>query len=626
MLAKIRKNINALPRVWKRIILVCFDFAALLAVLWVAYSLRLSTRFLPTTTQLMLMLLAPMIAIPIFIRMGLYRAVIRYLPERAVWTILQAMTLATLLWVALVYLTQLSGIVGVPRSIPVLYWAIGVVVVAGSRFAAKRFLVDPNATGPLKTKVLVYGAGDAGVQLANALQAHGGRRVSGFIDDNPTIQGHDVAGITVHPPEQIGRLIANQGIKEVILSLPSIAPVRRQAIYTELSAFDVIIRALPSITDLATGRYLINQVREIDIDDLLGRSSVPPSPELIGSMIKDQTILVSGAGGSIGSELARLIAHSQPQKLILFEANEHALYQIDRELRKAGAFEQVPVLGSVCNRQLLDSVLNMHGVDTIFHAAAHKHVPLVEANVAEGVRNNVLGTKSIANAAYKFGVKNFVLISTDKAVHPTSVMGATKRWAEYIVRHYGLLAAENETGQRFSAVRFGNVLGSNGSVVPLFKEQIDKGGPITLTDEAMTRYFMSIHEAAELIIQAGALSKGDDIFLLEMGLPVRIRDLAENMVRLAGLTLRTPENPTGDIAITITGKRPGEKLTEELLYEPDLATPTRQPKILRAKRTGQNTDPRSVEAELIKLSAALDHGDADEIRQNLFAFVSDAKQ
>lgn len=616
MLARIRSEISALPRVWKRIILVCFDFAALLGVLWVAYSLRLSTRFVPSDIQLILMLLAPMIAIPIFIRMGLYRAVIRYLPERAVWTIFQAMTLSTLLWVALVYLSQLSGNIGVPRSIPVIYWAMGVVVVAGSRFAAKRFLVDPQTTGPTKARVLVYGADAAGLQLANALQAHGGRRVVGLIDEDKALLGHDVSGMRVYAPQQVGSLLSNMGVKEVILSLPSIAPARRQAIYAELSGLDVIIRALPSIADLASGRYLINQVREIDIDDLLGRSSVPANPELISGFVQDKTILVSGAGGSIGSELAELIARSQPKRLILLEANEHALYQIDRALRRVGEFDLVPVLGSVCNSQVLEAVFGAHDVDIVFHAAAHKHVPLVEANVIEGVRNNVFGTEAIVSASYRHNVRNFVLISTDKAVRPTSAMGATKRWAELIIMHFANQAAKAGTGQCFSAVRFGNVLGSNGSVVPLFKEQIDSGGPITLTDEKMTRYFMSIHEAAELIVQAGAMSTGGDLFLLDMGEPVRIRDLAANMVRLAGLSLRTPDNPRGDIAISITGKRPGEKLTEELLYEPDLATPTRQPKILRAKQrvAGKHHMPD----ELKRLSGLVDKADAVQLREALF--------
>ena len=590
MLEKFRSNLSGLPRSWKRAVLVIFDFFALLTVLWLAYSLRLNTRFVPSSTQLGLMLIAPVIAIPVFMRFGLYRAVIRYLPERAVWNIFQAMTLATLLWVALVFLTELSGRAGAPRSIPVLYWAMGLVVISGSRFAAKRFLASPEPKGQKRPRVLIFGAGAAGVQLASAMLVHGGRVIVGFIDDDPNLQGHDVSGIRVYSRDQIAGLIKNRGVKEIILSMPSISPARRQAIYPQLAKHDVTIRTLPSITDLAAGKYIINQIREIDIDDLLGRSSVPADPGLISKIIDARVVMVTGAGGSIGSELTRLIARAKPEKLILLEANEHALYQIDRQLGADSNLELVPVLGSVCNGALVAQAIKEHGVDVLFHAAAHKHVPLVESNVIEAANNNVFGTRTIAKAAFENGVKHFVLISTDKAVRPTSAMGATKRWAEMIVRDFGLRAEKEQTGQRFCAVRFGNVLGSNGSVVPLFREQIAKGGPITVTDKKMTRYFMSIHEAAELIVQAGALSKGGDIFLLEMGAPVSILELAKNMIRLAGMELKSEKNPDGDIEIKIVGKRKGEKIHEELFYEPGLATKTRQPKILRARRGKLESD------------------------------------
>jgi len=337
-------------------------------------------------------------------------------------------------------------------------------------------------------------------------------------------------------------------------------------------------------------------------------------------MIKDRVVMVSGAGGSIGSELAKLIARTGPKKLILFEANEHALYQIDRALKDIENLLFVPVLGSVCNRELINQVISSHKVDAVFHAAAHKHVTLVETNVIEGINNNVFGTREIAEAAFRHDVSNFVLISTDKAVRPTSVMGATKRWAELIVRDLGRRAERKNTEHLFCAVRFGNVLGSNGSVVPLFRDQIAKGGPITLTGENMTRYFMSVHEAAELIVQAGALSKEGDIFLLEMGEPVRIRDLAENMVRLAGLELRTQQNPGGDIEIAIIGARKGEKVNEELFYEPGQASKTRQPKILRAKRG--ELSKRDINKGLARLEKLVATGDEEQIRAFLFEFVT----
>ena len=620
MLEYIRRRLNQLPRATKRAVLVIFDFVALTFCVWLAYSLRLNTRFIPNDGQLVVMLLAPMTALPVFIRMGLYRAVIRYLPERAVWTIVKGTFLATVIWMAIVYLTAMTGIVGAPRSVPVLYWLLSMVVVAGSRFAAKRFLIDPEMSEPQRIRALVYGAGEAGVQLAAALKSHGGRHVVGFIDDDPGLHGHDVSGIRVFAPGRVADLVRSREVREVILSLPSIAPERRQSIYTELAGLGVSVRALPSITDLASGKYLINQVREIDIDDLLGRSAVAPDEDLIRQMIRDRAILVSGAGGSIGSELIRLIARHNPKRLVLLEANEHALYQIDRELRRTGKAVLVPVLGSVEDDRLMRDVLKSNEIEVVFHAAAHKHVPLLESNVAEGVTNNVFGTRTLAQAAYDLGVKNFVLISSDKAVRPSSVMGATKRWAELIVRDLGARAEAKGTGQIFCSVRFGNVLGSNGSVVPLFREQISHGGPITLTDERMTRYFMSIHEAAELIVQAGALSQGGDLFMLEMGNPVRIRDLAENMIHLAGLTVRSPENPNGDIEITISGMRRGEKLKEELFYDPKRVQPTRHPKILGIRTvTATHTD---LENGLKQLRAALGAGDPDGVREVLFGLLS----
>jgi FlaA1/EpsC-like NDP-sugar epimerase len=338
-------------------------------------------------------------------------------------------------------------------------------------------------------------------------------------------------------------------------------------------------------------------------------------------MIEGRTIMVTGAGGSIGSELCRIVAGWRPKKLVLFEANEFALYQIERQLGRDATFALVPVLGSVTDEALVKRTIAEHQVEAIFHAAAHKHVPLVEANVLEGVRNNVFGTRTIAEAALSGGVKDFVLISTDKAVRPTNVMGATKRWAELIVRDIGDRPAAAKAGQRFAAVRFGNVLGSNGSVVPLFREQIAAGGPLTLTDERMTRYFMSIHEAAELIVQAGTLSQGGDLFLLDMGQPVKIRDLAENMIRLAGLTVRSPLHPDGDIAIEVTGIRPAEKLYEELFYDPAHAELTRHRKIMRAHLGRRlNTD---LAVSVDTLRAALERADETEVRRILFEVIAD---
>ena len=434
-----------------------------------------------------------------------------------------------------------------------------------------------------------------------------------------TTQGSTVATSTGYAFIRLAaveRLIRDIGVSEILLCMPSATAARRSEIVKELSRWPVKIRALPAIGEIASGKYLVGQLREIDIDDLLGRSSVPPEPELIRTMVEGRVVMVTGAGGSIGSELCRLIVKWSPAKLVLLEANEFALYQIERTLTRDSAVPIVPILGSVTDQRLVRRTIADEAVALLLHAAAHKHVPLVEANPFEGVRNNVFGTRTVVTAALEGGVRDFVLISTDKAVRPGSVMGATKRWAELIVSDAGETALSRGSGQRFSAVRFGNVLGSNGSVVPLFREQIAAGGPITLTDERMSRYFMSIHEAAELIVQAGALSKGGDIFLLDMGQPMLIKELAENMIRLAGLTLRSEATPDGDIAITVVGARPGEKLFEELFYDPANAEQTTHPKILRVPMSSRSQNELAV--ALAELESALENEDESALRRRLF--------
>jgi FlaA1/EpsC-like NDP-sugar epimerase len=619
LLQGFRDRVNSLPRQWKSLALVAFDAVALVAVLWLSYQLRLAGGFEPTGPQWILILLAPVVALPIFLRLGLYRAVIRYLPERAVFTVLWAMTLATVGWVFLLFVAEVTRMAVLPRTVPIFYFLLGTIVVAGSRFLAKLVLYPAQRDGLDRQPVVVYGAGEAGRQIAATLAGQGSMQVVGFLDDDRNLQGRDVSGLRVYAPDRLDDLIADYGVREVILSMAGLESMRRQAIYSDLSRHPIKLRTLPSLREIASGKYQVSQLREIDIDDLLGRSSVPADPELLQRMIAGRSILVSGGGGSIGSELCRIIARLEPRALVVLEANEFALYQIERQLNKDASFPVAAVLGSVTDDALIRRTLKTYAIDAVFHAAAHKHVPLVEANVLEGVRNNVFGTQTIVRAALEGDVPDFVLISTDKAVRPTNVMGATKRWAELIVRQVGDQAAAAQTGQRFAAVRFGNVLGSNGSVVPLFREQIAAGGPVTLTDERMTRYFMSIHEAAELIVQAGALSEGGDIFLLEMGESVKIRALAENMIRLAGLSVRSETNPGGDIAIEVTGIRPAEKLYEELFYDPAQATRTRQPKILRA-RMAERTNA-DFDASLDELRAAFDRQDEAEVRRILFAVI-----
>ena len=603
-----------LSRPWKRMVTIAFDIVALLVVLYLSYVLRLGFRFVPNLVQVLLGLAVPLIAIPIFVRLGLYRAVIRYLPDRAIFTILKAMLLTTVAWAALLFLTAMWGGEGAPRSVPVLFFVFGSIVVGGSRFALKGWLGVTSPVPGTRGYSLIYGANDAGTQLARALGANGAR-IAGFIDDDPAFHRRDLMGHRVFAPDAIGELVRNLGVSEIVICLPQASSARRRQLLKELSAYPVKIRTLPALADLAAGKYSVATLREIDIGDLLGRSSVPADPELLRQMVDGRVILVSGAGGSIGSELTKLISRWRPHRVVLLDANEFSLYEVERQLNRDGDFEVVPALGSVGDDRLVRELIARYRVEVVFHAAAYKHVPLLETNVLEAVRNNVFGTETLARAALEGGVENFVLISTDKAVHPTSVMGATKRWAEFIIRDCADAAAARGNRARFCAVRFGNVLGSRGSVVPLFKEQIAAGGPVTLTDDAMTRYFMSVPEAAELIVQAGALSEGGDLFLLEMGEPVSVRALAEYMILLAGLTVRSPEIPEGDIEIRTIGARPGEKLREELCYDPAQVTRTRQQKILRARRVEGAGD---ISGALAALHAAVARADENEVRRLLF--------
>lgn len=618
MFQKFRARILALPRRCKRAILVIFDVAILSWALWASFALRYDRWTFPDNLDAwLILLLAPVTAIPIFVRMGLYRAVVRYLPERALLTMLQAITLAVLLWVLVAFLSEMTGRGIVPRSVPIIYWALASIAVIGSRFTAK-WLFWPKSRKLMlqRPAVVIYGAGEAGTQLAVSLSAS--HFIAGFIDDEAALHRREVAGIRVYPPSYLASLVQDFGVKQVILSMPSLSAARRKEVVALVTGQGVTVQSLPGIADLVTGKYLVSQIREIDIGDLLGRSSVPPDLDLIRDMIVGRTVMVTGAGGSIGSELCRKISQWSPQRLVLFEANEFALYKIDRELIERNDAATIAVLGSVTDAKRVRHAIVRHGVDVVFHAAAHKHVPLVEANALEGIQNNVFGTKTVVDTAFEAGVKSFVLISTDKAVRPTNVMGATKRWAELIVREKATEARNAQTGQRFCAVRFGNVLGSNGSVVPLFKEQIARGGPLTLTDPAMTRYFMSIQEAAELIVQAGALSEGGDVFLLDMGQSMLISDLAENMVRLAGLTVRSPANPDGDIEIIATGKRPGEKMYEELFYDEATAQRTNHSKILRAVPAADDT---RLAPALEMLGAALEQENEQAARNVLFDLI-----
>lgn len=614
------QRLALLPRLTKQIILMLSDCVLLLLSAYLAFVIRLGFVFTPSKAQLFLIIIAPILTVPVFIRFGLYRAIIRYLAERAIWPIFQATAVAALFWVALVFLMELYGNAGLPRSVPLLYWLLSTVLITASRFGAKWLLRNAETGRTYTSSALIVGVGEPARQLATALRSHSDTMVVGFVDPAGQLKGMDIIGLRVYGAEEMPALIENYGVKQVLVSEPGLDQKQRQDFARLLGRLPVNTRILPPIADLSAGKYLVSALRNIEIDDLLGRSPVPPDAELLREVVEGRRIMVTGAGGSIGSQLCRTIVQWNPECLVLFESSEFALYQIERQLRQIASCQIVPVLGSVRDRAYVEQALRNNHIDTVYHCAAYKHVPLVEKNPLIGICNNVFGTLDVAEAALATDVERMVLISSDKAVRPTNVMGATKRWAELVVYYYGLLAAQAGKEKAFYSVRFGNVLGSNGSVVPLFREQIANGGPITLTHEDMTRYFMSIKEAAELIVQSGAIAESGDTVLLEMGEPVKIRDLAENMILLAGLTMRNAENPNGDIGIEVTGIREGEKMYEELFYDPSQAQTTRHPKIMRAPKG--NKAAVNVPESLQRLQEAMESGDVDAVRKILFSVIA----
>lgn len=606
--------LGGLPRGAKKFLLASFDAVALILLLWISFSIRTGHFFVPNSGQMLLILAAPIIAIPVFAWMGLYRSVVRYLPGKAIWPIVVAVTVVVLAWVSLAFLTQMTGAQGLPRSIPIYFWGLCIVAIAGSRYGARWLLAGGATPGAHALRTLIFGTGNAAVQLATALAGAHERDVIGFVTNDPSLQGMKMMGLRIYPLSGLEKVIANFGIDEVISVLPLPNGVSQRDLVMRFSSLPARLRILPPIADLAAGRHSISNVRDIDIDDLLRRSPVPADPELMRGVIEGRVILVTGAAGSIGSELCRTVASLRPAKLVLLDFNEHGMFQLARELLREADFPVIRLLGSVTDASLVRQALIEHRVDTVYHCAAFKHVTLVEENCLEGARNNVLGTWTVAEAAYDCGVRNFILISSDKAVNPASVMGATKRWSEWIVLYQSM--RERAAEGRFACVRFGNVVGSSGSVVPVFKEQIAAGGPVTVTHEGMTRYFMSVREATELIVQATALSATGDILLLDMGGPVRIRDLAEDMIVLAGRSLRSPANPAGDIEIVIVGAAEGEKLHEELTHDPAGIAPTSHPKILRTSRVDML--PVDLPQWIGDLAERIEARDEAAVRQKLF--------
>jgi len=591
------------------------DFALLFLAVWASYNIGSSSDVTASGGFVWLLLMAPVIAFPIFVRMGLYRAVIRYLTEHVLWTILRAMSLSAVLWGLLAYSVETMYGTRMELSVVLLYWTFGIMLIAGVRFATRWLIWLQLQQGYRVRQALIYGAGEAGRQIAATLRE--GRDVfpAGFLDDDKGMQGKDVNGLRVYPPKRLRYLIDHYAIHEVIVALPSISSGRRREIVEMLERYPVHVRILPEVSQMANGRHLVNSIREVDIGDLLGRDVVAPDLKLLGQSVTGRNVLVTGAGGSIGTELCRQISALLPKKLVLLEQSEYALYQIERQLRKVVDCDLIGCLGSVGDAKLVEHLLRVHEVQTVYHAAAYKHVPLVEENVIQGCINNVFGTMTVARAAFEAGVNTFVLISSDKAVRPTNVMGATKRWAELIVQCLAQEAHKTGGAQRFCAVRFGNVLGSSGSVIPLFREQIDQGGPVTVTHPEVTRYFMSIHEAVQLVIQAGSLSQGGEIFLLDMGSQVQITDLAKNMIRLTGRTIRDEENPEGDIDIVYIGLRPGEKLKEELLIANTNVEGTSHPKVMKVSEPTISRE--DLAADMQRLRDLIEVWDVDAARDLL---------
>ena len=601
-----RERLLKLRRRYKRILQVLADIVLVWVALWLAFVVRLGIDqpVDPFGDYVWLFAIAPVIAIPIFINLGMYRAVMRYFGNEALVSIFKAVSLSALGLTVYVYLYRPDVLV--PRSLIFNYWWLSLLMIGGLRlFMRQYFLGDWFMAGQhvpfLRQddnlpKVAVYGGGAAGNQLVAALRMGKVMRPVAFIDDDDGIANRVIAGLKVYKSKDIDKLIEDTGATEVLLAIPSASRARRREILNALEAYPVHVRTIPGFMDLASGRVSVSDLQEVDIIDLLGRDPVPAQQALFERCIRGQVVMVTGAGGSIGSELCRQILTSQPAALVLFEHSEFNLYSIQGELEKqiqkdGRVVTLIPILGSVRNSERLLDVMRTWSVQTVYHAAAYKHVPIVEHNVAEGVLNNVLGTLQTAQAAVQAGVEHFVLISTDKAVRPTNVMGCTKRLAEMTLQALSresmplLFGSDSQAAQanrtRFTMVRFGNVLGSSGSVIPLFREQIKRGGPITVTHPNMTRYFMTIPEAAQLVIQAGSMGQGGDVFVLDMGQPVKIADMAEKMIQLSGLSLRSPANPNGDVAIVFTGLRPGEKLYEELLIG-DNVSPTEHPMIMRA--------------------------------------------
>ena len=619
------------PRWFKRALLIVNDLALLSLAIWAAYTLRLSRLYVPPSLDKWLLLIAaPLIGVAVFYMRGLYKLVTRFIGPEGTTRIYIAVIIAALLWAVTVLMMAVKDH---PRSVIVIYALIAALLIRLSRQWAGAMLLaaapeHKAVSFDARKPVIIYGAGTLGIQLLRALNETGGYKMVAFIDANPSLAGQLVHGVKVLRPEKIGKVIADENVKEVLLATPSALRADRRLALKVLEAFPVVVKTLPALEEIASGDVQVSDLRPIDVEDLLGRDPVTPNLELLAANVQGKVVMITGAGGSIGSELTRQLLKLGPKTLVLFDLSEVALYDISMELddlkrrlqMETEAVATVPtdlvaVLGSVLDRKLVTRTIQERGVEVIYHAAAYKHVPIVEANPFAGLQNNTFGTLVVAEAAKECGVERFVLVSSDKAVRPTNIMGASKRLAEQILQ---ALAQESGTATIFTMVRFGNVLNSSGSVVKLFRNQIKAGGPVTVTHPDVIRYFMSIPEAAQLVIQAGTMAAGGEVFVLEMGTPVKIDDLARTMIRLSGLDVRDDKHPDGDIAIEYVGLRPGEKLYEELLIGEN-TTGTSHPRIFK------NSEPIVPYDDLIavleRLEDAIQRLDEAEMQDLLRATV-----
>ncbi|WOD30070.1 nucleoside-diphosphate sugar epimerase/dehydratase [Alloalcanivorax xenomutans] len=599
----------------KRAIMLMADAVALPVMLWTAYALRFGNLF-PPIEDVWLFPLTVLVGLPALYLLGFYRSIVRYLGAEVAWSVVLGMTATVVVLASLSYMVPAM----VPRSVFLIFWALGVLYLGSSRFLARRFLYRIMSGYFTTEPVAVYGAGGAGGQLVTALQQ--GRELHPVlvVDDDPGKQGTLLSGVPVVDRLTLKQAVAEERIRTVLLAMPNLSRQRRMAVVSWLEKLDVRVQTVPAFADIASGKARLEEIQDVAIEDLLGRDAVPPRLDLLSRCISGKHVMVTGAGGSIGSELCRQILKLNPSRLVLLEQSEVALYDIERELsgvlRESGKdIELVPMLGSVVNRGLVKSLCEEQRIDTLYHAAAYKHVPIVEANPDAGVRNNIIGTLAAAEGARDAGVRHFILISTDKAVRPTNVMGATKRFAELVLQSL----ASSSDNTIFSMVRFGNVLGSSGSVVPLFRKQIMQGGPVTVTHPDVIRYFMTIPEAAQLVIQAGAMAKGGEVFVLDMGEPVRIMDLATTMIRLMGMSVRDATNPDGDIEVVFSGLRPGEKLYEELLIG-ECSIETEHEMIMQAHE--EKLTPAEINEALDRFRTALERGDQDALRALLRSYVN----